>query len=328
MLFSYISPSPGGGKLRWFAAFDICRHGIFTKMKGIKLKIKIKEFRVPQGEKVRLDKWPTRVEPIYRSKTAYKELLEKQVEELSELQRLQYASNRYAVLLIFQAMDAAGKDGAIRHVMSGINPQGCQVFSFKHPSAAELEHDFLWRTMQALPERGRIGIFNRSYYEEVLIVRVHPEILQAQNIPDHLMNKKTFWQERYRSIVDMENHLHRNGTRIIKFFLHLSEEEQRKRFLDRIDEPEKNWKFSQADIEERKFWKQYMQAYEACLSATSTKTAPWYVVPADDKENARLIVSKIILDTFKSLEMSYPETDSKREQELLSIRQQLMKKGE
>ncbi len=290
------------------------------------MKINSKDYQVKEGERVNLTKWPTLVEPVYKSKAQYQKFLEKHVEELSELQRLHYASNRYAVLLIFQAMDAAGKDGAIRHVMSGINPQGCQVFSFKHPSATELEHDFLWRTTQDLPERGRIGIFNRSYYEEVLIVRVHPEILQAQNIPDHLMNKKTFWQERYRSIVDMENHLHRNGTRIIKFFLHLSEEEQRKRFLDRIDEPQKNWKFSQADIEERKFWKQYMKAYEACLSATSTKTAPWYVVPADDKENARLIVSKIILDTFKSLEMSYPETGSKREQELLSIRQQLMKK--
>ncbi|WP_297484823.1 ADP-polyphosphate phosphotransferase [Ferrovum sp.] len=291
------------------------------------MKINPKDYQVKEGERVNLTKWPTLVEPVYKSKKQYQKPLEKHVEELSELQRLHYASNRYAVLLIFQAMDAAGKDGAIRHVMSGINPQGCQVFSFKHPSATELEHDFLWRTTQDLPERGRIGIFNRSYYEEVLIVRVHPEILQAQNIPDHLMNKKTFWQERYLSIVDMENHLHRNGTRIVKFFLHLSEEEQRKRFLDRIDEPQKNWKFSQADIEERKFWKQYMKAYEACLSATSTKTAPWYVVPADDKENARLIVSKIILDTFKSLKMSYPETDSRREQELLSIRQQLMKKN-
>ncbi len=291
------------------------------------MKINPKDYQVKEGERVNLTKWPTLVEPVYKSKKQYQKPLEKHVEELSELQRLHYASNRYAVLLIFQAMDAAGKDGAIRHVMSGINPQGCQVFSFKHPSATELEHDFLWRTTQDLPERGRIGIFNRSYYEEVLIVRVHPEILQAQNIPDHLMNKKTFWQERYLSIVDMENHLHRNGTRIVKFFLHLSEEEQRKRFLDRIDEPQKNWKFSQADIEERKFWKQYMKAYEACLSATSTKTAPWYVVPADDKENARLIVSKIILDTFKSLKMSYPETDSRREQELLSIRQQLTKKN-
>jgi PPK2 family polyphosphate:nucleotide phosphotransferase len=231
------------------------------------------------------------------------------------------------VLLIFQAMDAAGKDGAIKHVMSGVNPQGCQVFSFKHPSATELEHDFLWRTSQCLPERGRIGIFNRSYYEEVLIVRVHPEILRGQGLPDGLVKEKTIWKERYRSIIDLENHLHRNGTRIIKFFLHLSEEEQRMRFLARIDEPDKNWKFSQADIEERKFWKQYMQAYEACLSATSTQIAPWYVVPADDKENARLIISRTILDTLRSLKMRYPETDDKRRQELLSIREQLMKQG-
>jgi PPK2 family polyphosphate:nucleotide phosphotransferase len=288
------------------------------------MKINSKDFRVGEGAKVKLDKWPTRVKPVYQSKEQYQELLAEQVGELSELQQLHYASNRYAVLLIFQAMDAAGKDGAIKHVMSGVNPQGCQVFSFKHPSATELEHDFLWRTTQALPERGRIGIFNRSYYEEVLIVRVHPEILRGQGLPDGLVDDKTIWKKRYRSIIDLENHLHRNGTRIIKFFLHLSEEEQRKRFLDRIDEPEKNWKFSLADIEERKFWKQYMQAYEACLSATSTKIAPWYVVPADDKENARLIVSRIILDTFKALKMRYPETDAKRRQELLSIRQRLM----
>jgi PPK2 family polyphosphate:nucleotide phosphotransferase len=289
------------------------------------MKINSKDFQVQEGDKVTLKEWPTLVKPVYQSKEQYQELLGEQVAELSELQQLLYASNRYAVLLVFQAMDAAGKDGAIKHVMSGINPQGCQVFSFKHPSAAELDHDFLWRTSQCLPERGRIGIFNRSYYEEVLIVRVHPEILRSQGLPDGLLNEKTIWNERYRSIVDMENHLHRNGTRIIKFFLHLSEEEQRKRFLDRIDEPEKNWKFSLADIEERKFWKQYMQAYEACLSATSTKIAPWYVVPADDKENARLIISRIVLDTFKSLEMHYPETDAKRQQELQSIRELLIK---
>lgn len=288
------------------------------------MKIKSKDYRVREGDAVDLRKWPTRVESAYASKKKYKKHLKEQVEELSELQRLHYASNRYSVLLIFQAMDAAGKDGAIRHVMSGVNPQGCQVFSFKHPSAAELDHDFLWRTTQSLPERGRIGIFNRSYYEEVLIVRVHPEILRSQGLPDGLVDEKTIWQERYHSIVNLENHLHRNGTRIIKFFLHLSEEEQRKRFLDRIDEPAKNWKFSLADIEERKFWKQYMQAYEACLSATSTKNAPWYVVPADDKKNTRLIVSRIILDTFNALEMSYPETDAARQQELLSIRQKLM----
>jgi len=291
------------------------------------MKIKSKDFQVAEGEKVDLGKWPTLVKPVYDSKEQYQELLEAQVGELSELQQLLYAHDRYSVLLIFQAMDAAGKDGAIKHVMSGVNPQGCQVFSFKHPSATELEHDFLWRTSQCLPERGRIGIFNRSYYEEVLIVRVHPEILRGQGLPDGLVNEKTIWEGRYRSIIDMESHLHRNGTRIIKFFLHLSEEEQRKRFLARIDEPDKNWKFSQADIEERKFWKHYMQAYEACLGATSTKIAPWYVVPADDKENARLIVSRIILDTFKGLEMRYPETDDKRRQELLSIREQLMKEG-
>lgn len=288
------------------------------------MKINSKDFRVQEDEKVKLKKWPTRVEPFYQSKEQYHALLVEQVAELSALQQLQYASNRYAVLLIFQAMDAAGKDGAIKHVMSGINPQGCQVFSFKHPSATELEHDFLWRTAQCLPERGRIGIFNRSYYEEVLIVRVHPEILCAQGLPDELLDEKTIWEERYRSINDLENHLYRNGTRIIKFFLHLSKEEQRKRFLERIDKPEKNWKFSSADVEERKFWKEYMQAYEACLSATSTKDAPWYVVPADDKQNTRLIISQIILDTFKALKMHFPEADAKRQQDLLSARDELM----
>ena len=291
----------------------------------IGMKIKIKDFRVPQGKKIKLEKWPTRVKPAYDSKKKYGELLAKQVGELSAQQQLLYASNSYAVLLIFQAMDAAGKDGAIKHVMSGVNPQGCQVFSFKHPSAIELEHDFLWRTTQALPERGRIGIFNRSYYEEVLIVRVHPDILKAQGLPDGLVNGKTIWPERYRSIVDMENHLHRNGTRIIKFFLHLSEDEQRKRFIERIDDPDKNWKFSMADIEERKFWKQYMQAYEECLGATSTRDAPWYVVPADDKENARLIISEIILDTFKSLKLSYPKSSAEHRRELQAIRRQLAK---
>jgi PPK2 family polyphosphate:nucleotide phosphotransferase len=293
----------------------------------MKMKINVKDFQVPESEKVKLDKWPTLVDPVYKSKKTYHKILEEHVEVLSTLQRLHYASNRYAVLLIFQAMDAAGKDGAIRHVMSGVNPQGCQVFSFKHPSATELDHDFLWRTSQCLPERGRIGIFNRSYYEEVLIARVHPEILCSQGLPDELLNKKTIWKERYHSIVDLENHLYRNGTRIIKFFLHLSEEEQRKRFLDRIDEPEKNWKFSVADIEERGYWKQYMQAYEACLSATSSKNAPWYVVPADDKRNTRLIISQIVLDTFKTLKMNYPETSAKRQQELLAIRKLLEKQG-
>ena len=291
-------------------------------LKGMAMRIKLKDFQPVADEKVNLKKWPTRIKPLYQSKADYQALLEKQVKELGELQRLHYAHNHYAVLLIFQAMDAAGKDGAIRHVMSGINPQGCQVFSFKHPSAAELEHDFLWRTTQCLPERGRIGIFNRSYYEEVLIVRVHPEILQAQGIPHEVL--EDVWRERYHSINQMEQHLHRNGTRIIKFFLHLSEEEQRKRFLARIEEPEKNWKFSSSDMAERRYWKEYMQAYEACLSATSTEHAPWHVVPADDKENARLIISKIILDTFNSLDMHYPQVDEQRRQELQVIRQQLL----
>jgi len=289
------------------------------------MKIKINEFRVEEGKKVKLDQWPTQVKPYYPSKSKYRKLLDTQIAELSEQQQLHYASNRYSLLLIFQAMDAAGKDGAIKHVMSGINPQGCQVFSFKQPSAIELDHDFLWRTSQRLPERGRIGIFNRSYYEEVLIVRVHPELLLNQRLPDELLCEKTIWTERYRSIIDLENHLHRNGTRIIKFFLHLSKEEQRKRFLDRIEEPDKNWKFSVADIAERKYWKQYMQAYEGCLSATSTETAPWYVVPADDKKNARLIISEIILDTFKKLDMQYPATSAQHREELLEIRKQLMK---
>ena len=289
------------------------------------MKIDSTDFRVQEGDDVDLKKWPTRVEPAYTSKGEYQKLLREHVEELSQQQQLLYASNSYAILLIFQAMDAAGKDGAIKHVMSGVNPQGCQVFSFKHPSATELQHDFLWRTTRDLPERGRIGIFNRSYYEEVLIARVHPEILRSEGLPDALLDEKTVWRDRYRSITNLEKHLSENGTRIIKFFLHLSKEEQRKRFLERIDEPEKNWKFSIADITERRFWKDYMKAYEECLAATSTKTAPWYVVPADDKENARLIVSRVVLDTLKGLKMAYPKADEKRRQELLSIRKRLAK---
>ena len=287
------------------------------------MKINSKDFRVRPGEKVKLGKWPTTVKPICKSKKRYQKLLEAHVAELSSLQRLHHASNRYALLLIFQGMDAGGKDGAIRHVMSGVNPQGCEVFSFKQPSAGELEHDFLWRTTCRLPERGRIGIFNRSYYEEVLVVRVHPEILRNQGLPAELRDEKSIWKERYRSITDLEQHLHRNGTRVVKFFLHLSKGEQRRRFLERIDEPDKNWKFSLADIHERKYWSQYMKAYEACLEATSTHHAPWHIVPADDKENARLIVSQIVLDALNGLNMAYPKTTAKRRRELESIRQQL-----
>ncbi len=289
------------------------------------MRIDSKDFRVPHGKKVKLTEWPTVVKPFCKSKEQYQELLEKHVEELSSLQRLHYASGRYALLLIFKGMDSAGKDGAIRHVMSGVNPEGCEVFSFKQPSAEELEHDFLWRTTCRLPERGRIGIFNRSYYEEVLVVRVHPEILRSQGLPEELRDEKTIWKERYRSIVDLESHLYRNGTRTIKIFLHLSQEEQHKRFLDRIDEPDKNWKFSPADIHERKYWKHYMEAYENCLHATSTHHVPWYVVPADNKENARLIVSRIVLDALKDLKMAYPKTTEKRRLELQAIGKQLTK---
>jgi len=289
----------------------------------MKTKIHSKDFRVRHGEKVKLKEWPTKVKPFFKSSKEYQKLLEEHVAELSSLQNLHAASNRYALLLIFQGMDAAGKDGAIRHVMSGVNPQGCEVFSFKQPSEEELKHDFLWRTTCRLPVRGRIGIFNRSYYEEVLIVRVHPEMLRSQGLPDELLDEKNIWDERYRAIVGLEEHLHRNGTRIIKVFLHLSKDEQRKRFLERIDEPDKNWKFSVSDVHERKCWPHYMNAYEACLNATSTRHAPWYVVPADDKENARLIVSRILLDALNDLKLAYPRTTAKRWRELKSIRKQL-----
>ena len=289
------------------------------------MKIHSEDFRVKEGDAVDLRKWPTKAAPVYASKAQYRKALAAHVARLSAQQQLLYASDRYSLLMIFQAMDAAGKDGVIKHVMSGVNPQGCQVFSFKHPSPAELQHDFLWRTTRDLPERGRIGIFNRSYYEEVLIVRVHPEILRGEGLPESLVDEKTVWRDRYRSIANLERHLAANGTRIVKFFLHLSKEEQRKRFLERIDDPEKNWKFSRVDVEERKFWKDYMKAYEECLGSTSTKDSPWYVVPADDKKNARLIVSQIVLDTLEGLRMAYPKTDAKRRRELQAIRRRLAK---
>ncbi len=289
------------------------------------MKINCGDYRVREGGKVSLKKFPTRVKPLYRSKQEYQDLLEEHVGQMSSLQSLLYASGRYAVLFIFQAMDAAGKDGTIRHVMSGVNPQGCEVFSFKQPSAEELRHDFLWRTSKCLPERGRIGIFNRSYYEEVLIVRVHPELLQAQGIPVEAASHKKFWKTRYRSIVQFEEHLHRSRTRIVKFFLHVSKEEQKRRFLDRLEDVEKNWKFSEADIKERGYWKDYMSAYGECISATSTDQAPWYVVPADDKENARLIVSQVVVDTLGALNLAYPKTPPERRKELEGFHKLLAK---
>lgn len=277
-------------------------------------------FRIQPGEPLQLEQRATDIKPLYKSRKDYEAQLAAGTQELSRLQQLLYAHDRYALLVIFQAMDAAGKDGAIRHVMSGVNPQGCQVHSFKHPSAEELGHDFLWRTNHALPERGRIGIFNRSYYEEVLIVRVHPEILRAQQLPPSALEGKDFWQGRYRSIADSEAHLHRNGTRVIKFFLHLSREEQRRRFLARIDDPDKNWKFSRADMAQREAWDDYMAAYENCIRETSSADSPWFVVPADDKRNTRLILSRIIVDTLARLDLSYPSVSEERKAEIAAAR--------
>jgi len=291
------------------------------------MKIDPKDFCVKEGRRVQLKKWPTRVAQYYSSEKEYKKLLAADVAELSSLQQKHYASNRYALLLIFQAMDAAGKDGIIRHIMSGVNPQGCQVYSFKHPSATEVDHDFLWRTTMCLPGRGMIGVFNRSYYEEVLIVRVHPEILRSQSVPDNQLNGEGIWKRRYQSILDHEKHLHRSGTRVVKFFLHISKEEQRKRFIERIDDSDKNWKFNEADVKEREFWKDYMNAYEQCLSATSTDNAPWYIVPGDDKANARLIASQIVVSTLRRLDPEFPETTPERVIELQAFRKKLTKPG-
>lgn len=281
-----------------------------------------RKFKVEPGEAVDLKEWPTRVDPVYANKRDYQQLLAAQVDRLAELQAQLYATHKHAILVMFQGMDAAGKDGCIRHVMSGINPQGCQVRSFSHPSPAELKHDFLWRTTRDLPERGMIGIFNRSHYEEVLIVRVHKEILAAEDLPDDGHDAK-LWAERYRSIAGLERHLSLNGTRIVKIFLHISKDEQKKRLLERIDVAEKNWKIAPSDIEERKFWKDYRKAYEDAISATSTREAPWHIVPADDKENARLFVSQIIMQTLESLDLRYPAVSDERRAELLAMRQQL-----
>lgn len=286
------------------------------------MKIDSTNFLVREGTTVCLDEWPTKVKPICKSKKEYHHLLKRQVKELSDLQRLHYASDRYALLLIFQAMDAAGKDGAIRHVLSGVNPQGCQVTSFKQPSDEELDHDFLWRTTKHLPPRGHIGVFNRSYYEEVLVVRVHRGILDGQRLPHELVHDD-IWQQRFESICDLEKHLARNGTKVVKFYLHLSKEEQSKRFLARIDHPEKNWKFSESDIKEREHWDEYRHAYEEAISATSTAASPWYIVPADDKKNARLIIAQTLKDTLKSLSMSYPAQTPERLAELQEIRKEL-----
>jgi PPK2 family polyphosphate:nucleotide phosphotransferase len=308
-----------------------CRRGCAGRQVGddhaVAKTLDVKRFRARAGRRIDLDDWPTRVESFYTSKADYRALLEAHVERLSERQTLLYAHDRYALLLIFQAMDAAGKDGMIKHVMSGVNPQGCQVYSFKHPSAEDLDHDFLWRTTRSLPERGRIGIFNRSYYEEVLIVRVHDEILRGQRLPETAFDDGGIWKGRYRSIADFEDHLFRNGTRVVKFFLHVSKEEQRKRFLARLDDPDKRWKFSAMDVRERERWNEYMRAYAGCIAATTTARAPWYIVPADDKANARLIVSQAIADALDRLKMSFPVPEPAERRELAALRRRLAKRG-
>jgi PPK2 family polyphosphate:nucleotide phosphotransferase len=287
------------------------------------MRIRTKPFRIGSNDRLKLSERPTNVKPLYASKDDYQKKSTDRIDELSALQDLFYANQRYSLLVIFQAMDAAGKDGAIKHVMSGVNPQGCNVMSFKHPSAVELSHDFLWRTTQQLPERGMIGIFNRSYYEEVLIARVHPKILEAQNLPHKLAHHKNVWRDRFRSITDLESHLDRNGTKILKIFLHLSKGEQKMRFLERIDHAEKNWKLGIADVEERKYWSAYQKAYEACIEHTTSHDAPWYVVPADDKHNARLIVSEIILDALRALKMKPPAPTKEQREALALIRETL-----
>jgi PPK2 family polyphosphate:nucleotide phosphotransferase len=292
----------------------------------------IDSFRVEPGKTLKLKDYDPawagdNERPKAERKEQAAELLSEDVSELAEAQELLYADDSWALLVIFQAMDAAGKDSTIKHVMSGINPQGCQVYSFKHPSAEELDHDFLWRCTKALPERGRIGIFNRSYYEEVLITKVHPELIAAQRIPDSNPGKDKFWEHRYDDINAWERHLTRNGTAIVKFFLHVSQDVQRQRFLDRINNPAKHWKFSASDVKERRYWDDYMRAYEDCLTATSTKSAPWYVIPADHKWISRAAVAAVLVETIQSLDLKWPKVTDEQQRAIAEAKQQLEKNG-
>jgi PPK2 family polyphosphate:nucleotide phosphotransferase len=285
--------------------------------------MKTKRYRIDSGKKISLKDFDTRDTGSYKDKGEAAEDLRRDVERLAELQDVLYAQNTHAILLVFQAMDAAGKDSAIKHVMSGINPQGCQVYSFKSPTPEELDHDYLWRCMKTLPERGRIGLFNRSYYEEVLVVRVHPEYLKAQSLPDAAL-KDSIWDKRFEDINNVEKYLVRNGTTILKFFLHVSKEEQKDRFLERIDTPEKNWKFSLADVKERGHWTEYMKAYEEMLEHTGTEWAPWYVIPADRKWFTRALVARIIIETLEGLDLQYPALSEKQKAELASAKDVLL----
>ena len=281
-------------------------------------------YRIDDGHKFRLKDCRPGDTNGLKSKEAAEELLQHGVELLAQFQEQLYADDRWALLLIFQAMDAAGKDGAIKHVLSGVNPQGCQVYSFKAPSAQDLDHDFLWRTNLCLPERGRIGIFNRSYYEETLVVRVHPEFLDRQKLPPGLVGKH-IWRERFEDINAYESYLSRNGVLIRKFFLHVSREEQKRRFLSRLEEPKKNWKFSMADAAEREHWDDYMHAYEDAIRHTSTKHAPWYVVPADNKWYSRLVISAVIVETLRSLDLRFPKVDRRKKKDLAAVREALLR---
>ncbi|HHG83532.1 MAG TPA: polyphosphate kinase 2 family protein [Bacteroidetes bacterium] len=289
------------------------------------LKIDLQDFYFDPQNSTSVSSLPNEVTPLYKKKSDYRDLLEKNTAEIHDLQNLMYAHDRYALLLIFQGMDSAGKDGAIRHVMTGINPAGVQVFSFKKPSKEELDHDWMWRTSCSLPERGRIGIFNRSYYEEVLVVKVHPEIVQKyQRVPkEFIKNEASLWEERYADIRNFENMLHRNGTRIVKFFINISKDEQKERLLARIDQPEKNWKMSPADVKERGYWDDYMQAYEDLLKNTSRENAPWYVIPGNDKKNARLIISQIVLQHLQEMDMNYPVVTDEFRAKLTEVRKVL-----
>ena len=284
-----------------------------------------KAYRVENGKHFRLKDFDPGETGHWRSKEHAEQALQQGIARMAELQNMLYAQDQWALLLVFQALDAAGKDGVIKHVMSGVNPQGCQVYSFKTPSELELQHDFLWRTTRCLPERGHIGIFNRSYYEEVLVARVHPEVLKNEKTPPSLCGKN-IWEERFEDIRSFERHMARSGTVIRKFFLHLSRKEQKRRFLARLEEPEKNWKFSEADIREREFWNDYQDAYEDMIRNTASEHAPWYVVPADNKWFTRIVVSSVIVETLESLHLAYPQVDEAKRREVATAKKLLLAK--
>jgi PPK2 family polyphosphate:nucleotide phosphotransferase len=293
-------------------------------------KLAISQFKVDKPNKFKIKNTPTEVDDLYESKGEYESLLKERVERINELQNMMYAHNQYGLLLIFQAMDAAGKDGTINHVFAGVNPFGLKISSFKRPTETELDHDFMWRNHQAMPERGMIGIFNRSYYEEVLVVKVHPEILKTgQRIPaEYIENLEKVWQQRYADMLNYERYISNNGIKVVKFFLHISKKEQSERLIERIEDETKNWKFDEADVKERNFWEQYQSAFEDLINATAADFAPWYVVPADDKKNMRLIVAEAVIEVLESMNMNYPPADATRKAELMKLIEVIKKQDE